>query len=119
MQIRQNGLCQWRVLYFHFMSLFWSNVGLGLGKHLSLGRHVYLVVDIAISVLYGVLAPVTQRSVIFLEEHNGNELKTVKANSEMGNGSASNCIYYSEGPVFAQASVPWHLNVVMRIPVHR
>lgn len=67
----KNGPWQWRVLYFHFMSLvtFVSMLGLGFGECPSLGFNVYyLVVDVA----YKVLAPVTQRSVLFLEEHKRN-----------------------------------------------
>lgn len=41
-------------------------------------------------VLYGMLAPVTQRSVPSLEEHMRNQLKTVKVISDMGSGSTSN-----------------------------
>lgn len=41
-------------------------------------------------VLYEVLAPVTQRSVPLLEEHQRNQLKTVKVISNTGNSSASN-----------------------------
>lgn len=40
-------------------------------------------------VLYGMLAPVTQRSVPSLEEHTRNQLKTVKVISDMGSGSTS------------------------------
>lgn len=67
----KNGPCQWKVLYFHFTSLltFVPMLGLGFGECLSPGCNVYhLVVDVA----DGVLAPVTQRSVLFLEEHKRN-----------------------------------------------
>lgn len=45
----KNGPCQWRVLYFHFMSLltFVLMLGLGFGACLSPGSNVCLVVDMA------------------------------------------------------------------------
>lgn len=41
-------------------------------------------------VLYGMLAPVTQRSGPFLEEHKRNQIRTVKVISDMGSGSTPN-----------------------------
>lgn len=67
----KNGPCQWKVLYFHSTSLltFVPMLGLGFGERFSPGCNVYrLVVDVA----YGVLAPVTQRSVLYLEEYKRN-----------------------------------------------
>lgn len=65
-------------------------MGLGYSAYLSPGSNVYLVVDMAYGCAYEVLAPVTQRSVPLLEEHQRNQLKTVKVISNIGNGSASN-----------------------------
>lgn len=85
---------------------FCSDVGLGFGECLSPGCHVSLVADVAVGVVCGVLAPVTQRSVLFLEEHKADKLKTVKANSEMGSGSTSGCRYYGEALCLSRPAFP-------------
>lgn len=79
------------VFPFYFTVGFCSDVEFGIWCN------VFLLVMILIwwwtwftGVVYGVFAPASQRSVPFLEEHERNELKTVKEISDMSNGSAPN-----------------------------
>lgn len=69
-------------------------------------------------VVYGMPAPVTQRSVPFLQGHKRNQLKTVPSDFRYGQWFNLKLIYVSEGPVFAQASVSWHFSAVVRILIH-
>lgn len=92
--------------------------GLGFGECFSSGCNVYLVVDMAYGcALWGACTCNSEVST-FLRRTQKKLTQTVKVISHMGSGSTSNCMDYSEGPVFAQASVSWCFSIVMRILIH-